>query len=195
MFGSSSPIPWLHEPGRRHRWPPDRDQLPRRSQFCPNRPRQLPTLKTRQHAAWSSGNAAIVGATLQIVGEEAARRSISRPAQRCLMSPPEMAWRASPQHGDGATSPRPTTCRRCWNRTAGAAAEGMRDRVQEAANAGNRSSPNDCSSLHTALSTFCVTSTPNAYRAGAEPTRLSVSRKAKTAWRTGRCKASTDQVF
>jgi len=30
----------------------------------------LAALKTRQQAAWSSGNYAIVGATLQIVGEE-----------------------------------------------------------------------------------------------------------------------------
>src|SRR5215813_5325623 len=30
----------------------------------------LAALKTRQHAAWSSGNYAVVGSTLQIVGEE-----------------------------------------------------------------------------------------------------------------------------
>ena len=30
----------------------------------------LAALKTRQQAAWSSGNYAIVGSTLQIVGEE-----------------------------------------------------------------------------------------------------------------------------
>src|ERR1700704_6725799 len=30
----------------------------------------LPTMKTRQHAAWSSGDYAVVGTTLQIVGEE-----------------------------------------------------------------------------------------------------------------------------
>src|SRR5215217_3447126 len=33
-------------------------------------PIDLPALKTRQQAAWSSGDYAIVGTTLQIVGEE-----------------------------------------------------------------------------------------------------------------------------
>ena len=37
----------------------------------PNQPApDLAALKTRQQAAWSSGNYAIVGSTLQIVGEE-----------------------------------------------------------------------------------------------------------------------------
>jgi len=45
----------------------------------------LATLKTRQQAAWSSGNYAIVGTTLQIVGEQFARRLTCARAGKSLM--------------------------------------------------------------------------------------------------------------
>jgi ubiquinone/menaquinone biosynthesis C-methylase UbiE len=46
--------------------------------------RDLAALKTRQHAAWSSGDYAIVGTTLQIVGEELCEALDIRPGQRVL---------------------------------------------------------------------------------------------------------------
>jgi ubiquinone/menaquinone biosynthesis C-methylase UbiE len=44
----------------------------------------LKALKTRQHGAWSSGNYAIVGATLQIVGEELCEALDLRSGQKVL---------------------------------------------------------------------------------------------------------------
>ena len=46
--------------------------------------RGLAELKTRQHAAWSSGDYAIVGTTLQIVGEELCEALDVRPGQKVL---------------------------------------------------------------------------------------------------------------
>jgi SAM-dependent methyltransferase len=47
-------------------------------------PVDLATLKTRQHAAWSSGDYAIVGTTLQIVGEQLCEALDLRAGQRVL---------------------------------------------------------------------------------------------------------------
>ena len=44
----------------------------------------LAALKTKQHAAWSSGDYAIVGTTLQIVGEELCEALDVRPGQKVL---------------------------------------------------------------------------------------------------------------
>ena len=44
----------------------------------------LMALKTRQHAAWSSGDYAIVGTTLQIFGEELCEAMDLRPGQKVL---------------------------------------------------------------------------------------------------------------
>jgi ubiquinone/menaquinone biosynthesis C-methylase UbiE len=46
--------------------------------------RDLAELKTRQHAAWSSGDYAIVGTTLQIVGEELCEALDMRSGQKVL---------------------------------------------------------------------------------------------------------------
>lgn len=46
--------------------------------------RDLAALKTRQHAAWSSGDYAIVGTTLQIVGEELCEALEIRPGWKVL---------------------------------------------------------------------------------------------------------------
>ena len=46
--------------------------------------RGLAELKTRQHAAWSSGDYAIVGTTLQIVGEQLCEALDIRSGQRVL---------------------------------------------------------------------------------------------------------------
>jgi ubiquinone/menaquinone biosynthesis C-methylase UbiE len=50
----------------------------------PDTIRGLAELKTRQHAAWSSGDYAIVGTTLQIVGEELCEALDIRPGQKVL---------------------------------------------------------------------------------------------------------------
>jgi ubiquinone/menaquinone biosynthesis C-methylase UbiE len=50
----------------------------------PDAIRGLAELKTRQHAAWSSGDYAIVGTTLQIVGEELCEALDIRPGQKVL---------------------------------------------------------------------------------------------------------------
>src|SRR6202162_5829038 len=44
----------------------------------------LVTLKTKQHAAWSSGDYAVVGTTLQIVGEELCEAIDLRPGSKVL---------------------------------------------------------------------------------------------------------------
>ena len=63
----------------------------------------LAALKARQQGAWSSGDYAVVGTTLQIVGEDCAKRSIFAPAARCSMSPPATATRRWPRRAAGAT--------------------------------------------------------------------------------------------
>ena len=47
-------------------------------------PADLEAIKTRQHGAWSSGDYAVVGTTLQIVGEELCEALDLRSAQRVL---------------------------------------------------------------------------------------------------------------
>src|SRR5262245_61172641 len=44
----------------------------------------LVVVKSRQHAAWSSGDYAVVGSTLQIVGEQLCEALDLRPGQRAL---------------------------------------------------------------------------------------------------------------
>jgi ubiquinone/menaquinone biosynthesis C-methylase UbiE len=51
---------------------------------APDTIRGLAELKTRQHAAWSSGDYAIVGTTLQIVGEQLCEALDIRPGQKVL---------------------------------------------------------------------------------------------------------------
>jgi hypothetical protein len=50
----------------------------------------LVAIKARQQGAWSSGDYAVVGTTLQIVGEELCE-AIFAPAARCSMSRPATA--------------------------------------------------------------------------------------------------------
>src|SRR3954447_17849836 len=47
-------------------------------------PADLKVVKTRQHGAWSSGDYAVVGTTLQIVGEQLCEALDLRPGQRVL---------------------------------------------------------------------------------------------------------------
>ena len=60
----------------------------------PDRPFRL---KTKQHGAWSSGDYAVVGTTLQIVGEELCEALDLRAGQKCSTSPPATAVRSPPR--------------------------------------------------------------------------------------------------
>jgi hypothetical protein len=72
----------------------------------------LATVKARQHGAWSSGDYAVVGTTLQIVGEQLCEALDLRPGQRVL-SPPATATRPWRRRGAGRGSSRPIMFRRC----------------------------------------------------------------------------------
>ena len=65
----------------------------------PDRPFRL---KTKQHGAWSSGDYAVVGTTLQIVGEELCEALDLRAGQKCSTSPPATATPRSPPRAAGA---------------------------------------------------------------------------------------------
>jgi len=75
----------------------------------------LDAIKARQRTAWSSGDYAVVGTTLQIVGETLCEAMDIRQDNVCSTSPPVTATRRSPPRAAGATSFLPTTCRHCSN--------------------------------------------------------------------------------
>jgi len=60
----------------------------------------LAAIKERQHAAWGSGDYAMIGTTLQIVGEMLCEAVISAATSASSMSPPEMATPRSPRPAD-----------------------------------------------------------------------------------------------
>ena len=63
----------------------------------------LTALKSRQQAAWASGDYAVIGTTLQIVGEQLCEASTCAPAtSACSMSPPATATPRSPRRAAGA---------------------------------------------------------------------------------------------
>ena len=62
----------------------------------------LSAVKTRQQGAWSSGDYAVVGTTLQIVGESCARRSTCVRDRRCSTSRPATATSRWRRRGAGA---------------------------------------------------------------------------------------------
>ena len=86
------------------------------------------------------------------------------------MSPPATAWRALPRRGAGATSPPPTTCRRCWS-AAGRAPRRKAWQI-EFREADAETLPFDDNSFDAVLSTFGVMFTPNQDRAAAELLRV-----------------------
>jgi hypothetical protein len=75
----------------------------------------LASLKIRQQAAWSSGNYAIVGTTLQIVGEELCEALDLRSGSRVLDVAAGNGM-VTLRLVAGAMSPRLTMCPRCWKR-------------------------------------------------------------------------------
>jgi SAM-dependent methyltransferase len=130
----------------------------------------LAALKTRQQAAWSSGNYAIVGATLQIVGEELCEALDLKAGSKVLdvAAGNGMASLAAARRWCDVTSTDyvPTLLERGQAR---AEAEGWPIEFREA-DAENL--PFDDNSFDTVLSTFGVMFTPNQDRAAAELMRV-----------------------
>jgi SAM-dependent methyltransferase len=130
----------------------------------------LAALKTRQQAAWSSGNYAIVGATLQIVGEELCEALDLKAGSKVLdvAAGNGMASLAAARRWCEVTSTDyvPALLERGQAR---AAAEGWPIQFREA-DAENL--PFDDNSFDTVLSTFGVMFTPNQDRAAAELMRV-----------------------
>ncbi|WP_213290121.1 class I SAM-dependent methyltransferase [Bradyrhizobium sp. sGM-13] len=130
----------------------------------------LAALKTRQQAAWSSGNYAIVGSTLQIVGEELCEALDLKAGSKVLdvAAGNGMASLAAARRWCDVTSTDyvPALLERGRAR---AAAEGMSIEFREA-DAENL--PFDDNSFDTVLSTFGVMFTPNQDRAAAELMRV-----------------------
>jgi len=130
----------------------------------------LAALKTRQQAAWSSGNYAIVGATLQIVGEELCEALDLKAGSKVLdvAAGNGMASLAAARRWCDVTSTDyvPALLERGQAR---AASEGWQIEFREA-DAENL--PFDDNSFDTVLSTFGVMFTPNQDRAAAELMRV-----------------------
>src|SRR5260221_620810 len=82
-------------------------------------PLDLEALKARQHGAWSSGDYAVVGTTLQIVGEE-----LCEALQPGAWSPGDYAGAAAPLLPDGEHFPEPPTFRPDQKPTAAGPANG-----------------------------------------------------------------------
>ncbi len=130
----------------------------------------LTALKTKQQAAWSSGNYAIVGATLQIVGEELCEALDLKSGSKVLdvAAGNGMASLAAARRWCDVTSTDyvPALLERGRAR---AEAEGMEIEFREA-DAENL--PFGANSFDTVLSTFGVMFTPNQDRAAAELLRV-----------------------
>ena len=128
----------------------------------------LAALKTRQQAAWSSGDYAVVGSTLQIVGEELCEALDLRAGSKVLdvAAGNGMASLAAARRWCDVTSTDyvPALLERGQAR---AASEGWQIEFREA-DAENL--PFDDNSFDTVLSTFGVMFTPNQDRAAASVT-------------------------
>lgn len=127
-------------------------------------------LKTKQQAAWSSGNYAVVGTTLQIVGENLCEAMDLRPGSRVLdvAAGNGMASLAAARRWCDVTSTDyvPALLERARAR---AIAEGL---VMEFKEADAENLPFDDNSFDAVLSTFGVMFTPQQDRAAAELMRV-----------------------
>jgi SAM-dependent methyltransferase len=130
----------------------------------------LTSLKLRQQAAWSSGNYAIVGTTLQIVGEELCEALDLRAGSKVLdvAAGNGMASLAAARRWCDVTSTDyvPALLER------GRARASAEDMAIEFVEADAENLPFDRDSFDTLLSTFGVMFTPNQDRAAAELLRV-----------------------
>jgi ubiquinone/menaquinone biosynthesis C-methylase UbiE len=131
---------------------------------------ELASLKNRQHAAWSSGNYAVIGTTLQIVGEELCEALDLRAGSKVLdvAAGNGMASLAAARRWCDVTSTDyvPALLERGRAR---ASADGM---AIEFAEADAENLPFDRDSFDVVLSTFGVMFTPNQDQAAAELLRV-----------------------
>ena len=131
---------------------------------------EFAALKSRQQAAWSSGNYAVVGATLQIVGEELCEAMDLKSGSKVLdvAAGSGMASLAAARRWCDVTSTDyvPALLERGRAR---AAAEGM---AIEFVEADAENLPFEPNSFDTVLSTFGVMFTPNQDKAAAELMRV-----------------------
>src|SRR5206468_7473460 len=141
----------------------------------PNQPApDLAALKTRQQAAWSAGNYAIVGATLQIVGEELCEALDLKPGSKVLdvAAGNGMASLAAARRWANVTSTDYVPAL-LQNGRARAQAEGHSIEFLEA---DAEALPFEDDSFDVVLSTFGVMFTANQERAAAELLRVCKSK-------------------
>ncbi len=127
-------------------------------------------LKARQHGAWSSGDYAVIGATLQIVGEELCEALDLRAGQRVLD--------VAAGNGNATLAAARRWCNVVSSDYVGALLERGRTRASadglsvEFREADAEALPFDEASFDAVLSTFGVMFTPNQDRAAAELIRV-----------------------
>jgi ubiquinone/menaquinone biosynthesis C-methylase UbiE len=130
----------------------------------------LEALKTRQHGAWSSGDYAVIGATLQIVGEELCEALDLRAGQRVLD--------VAAGNGNATLAAARRWCNVVSTDYVGALLERGRLRANadglsvEFREADAEALPFDDASFDAVLSTYGVMFTPNQERAAAELIRV-----------------------
>ena len=134
----------------------------------------LAALKNRQQLAWSSGDYAIVGTTLQIVGEQLCEALDMRAGQKLLdvaAGNGNVTW---PPRIAGATSFRPIMSGLLERGRARASAEGLTIEFKEA---DAEALPFADGTFDVVVSTFGVMFTPNQNQAAAELLRVCKSRR------------------
>ena len=139
-------------------------------QFAPAAASELAALKARQQAAWSSGDYAVVGTTLQIVGEQLCEALDLRPGRKVLdvAAGNGMASLAAARRWCAVTSTDYVPALLARGR-ARAAAEGL---VVDFREADAEALPFADGAFDTVLSTFGVMFTPNQDQAAAELLRV-----------------------
>ena len=90
--------------------------------------RTASSIKARQQAMWASGDFAVIGTTLQIVGELLCEAVDIRSASACSTWRPATATRRWRRRAASRRSRRPTTCPRCSNADAPRRGGGARRR-------------------------------------------------------------------
>ena len=146
-------------------------------------------VKTRQQAAWGSGDYAVIGTTLQIVGEQLAEACDLRWDERVLdvAAGNGNATLAAARRGCVVTSTDYVPdCSSAGAERARAERLDVRFQLADA-----EALPFDDASFDAVLSTFGVMFAPDHAQAAAETGCACAARAAASAWRTGRPKASS----